>query len=108
MIWLDISVLIFGWAIGQFVFNGFEAHVPWRRRIMKFVVIAGILTIFHQVIGRWLFYTALIAMSLGIALLHGYWFHYRHGIHWRTAQPREKYLALIGAHDRFPPPKNDR
>ncbi|MEJ2263719.1 MAG: hypothetical protein P8X95_09755 [Anaerolineales bacterium] len=25
-----------------------------------------------------------------------YWFHFRHGVHWRTAEPRDRYLQLIG------------
>ena len=39
---------------------------------------------------------AIASPTPGMAILHGYWFHFRYGIHWRTAEPREQYLRLIG------------
>ena len=92
----DAVVFVSGWLIGQRAFRGYEAHVSPGKRLAKFALLAGVFFAIHQLAGRQWFYSLLIVMAAGMALLHGYWFHYRHGIHWRTAEPREKYLRLIG------------
>jgi hypothetical protein len=92
----DALVFASGWLIGQLVFSGYEAHVRPRKRMIKFAFLAAVFFAVHQLVGRQWFYGLLIAMAAGIALLHGYWFQHRHGIHWRTAEPRERYLRLIG------------
>lgn len=96
MITLDMLILVAGWLLAQFLFNGFEAHVPLAKRVSKLLVIFVIFLVIDLFVGRWLFYALLLLMTVGIGILHGYWFHRRHGIHWRTAEPREKYLRLIG------------
>ncbi|MDJ0752782.1 MAG: hypothetical protein QNJ45_04635 [Ardenticatenaceae bacterium] len=95
MLIFDIAVFLSGWAIAQLIFSGYEAHVPWLKRLEKVAVIGLVLVPVQVYLGRPYFYGLLGLMTLGIAILHGYWFHYRHGIHWRTAEPRDKYLALI-------------
>ena len=100
MLWLfDFAVLWSGWFIAQLLFQGFEAHVPWSKRLSKLLIISLVLAAVHRWLGRPFFYGLLLLMSVGIAILHGYWFHYRHGIHWRKAEPRDKYLELIGNTD---------
>lgn len=96
MLLTDIAIFASIWLFAQFAFHGFEAHVPLVKRILKFVVLAGLLFTVYRALGRSAYYMLLGALTLGIATLHGYWFHYKHGIHWRKAEPREKYLALIG------------
>ncbi len=92
----DAVVFVSGWLIGLRVFRGYDAHISLGRRLTKFVLLAAVFAAVHQFAGRPWFYGLLVVMAAGMALLHGYWFHYRHGIHWRTAEPREKYLRLIG------------
>ena len=92
----DAVIFASGWLVGQWVFRGYEAHVRPGKRLLKLVLLAGVFFAIHQLAGRPWFYGLLILMATGMAILHGYWFHYRHGIHWRTAEPREKYLRLIG------------
>lgn len=93
---LDMSIFFAGWLLAQFLFSGYEAHVPLAKRITKFLVLFVIFLAIDYFIGRWAFYGLLLLMTAAIAILHGYWFHHRHGIHWRTAEPRDEYLRLIG------------
>ncbi len=92
----DAVVFVSGWLVGQWLFRGYEAHVRPSKRLVKLVLLAVVFFAIHQLAGRLWFYGLLMVMAVGTAVLHGYWFHYRHGIHWRTAEPREKYLRLIG------------
>ena len=96
MSYWDAAVFVTGWLIGLRVFRGYDAHVRPSRRLIKFGLLAVVFFAIHRLAGRQWFYGVLLVMAAGIAFLHGYWFHYRHGIHWRTAEPREKYLRLIG------------
>lgn len=91
----DLAVMVLGWAVAQKLFAGYEAHVPWPKRLGKLLVMAGMFAGLRAWGGRRAFYAVLGLMTGAIGLLHGYWFHHRHGIHWRTAEPRDRYLALI-------------
>jgi|GEM_PF-1910112 len=95
-VYLDIFIFITIWLVAQVIFHGFEAHVSFTKRLTKLVVMTSILIAIYAIIGRVAYYAALIILSAGIAVLHGYYFHYRHGIHWRKAEPRDRYLQLIG------------
>jgi len=92
----DAVVFDSGWLIGLRIFRGYDAHVHPRKRLIKFALLAVVFFAIHQLAGRQWFIGLLMVMAAGIAILHGYWFHYRHRIHWRTAEPREEYLRLIG------------
>jgi hypothetical protein len=93
--YLDALVFIVIWLVAQRVFHGFEAHVTLTKRLTKFVVLAAILSGIYALAGRDAYYGMLALMAVGIAILHGFYFHYRHGIHWRKAEPRDRYLKLI-------------
>lgn len=93
---LDLSIFVAGWVLAQILFKGYEAHVPLAKRAAKLAVLTLVFSPIHYFFGRGFFYGLLALMSVGIGILHGYWFHYRNGIHWRTAEPRDKYLQLIG------------
>jgi len=92
----DAVLFISGWLAGQWVFRGYEAHVRPSKKLVKLVLLTVVFFGIHQVMGRLWFYGLLLLMAACMAFLHVYWFQYRHGIHWRTAEPREKYLRLIG------------
>lgn len=85
-----------GWVAGQLIFQGYEAHAPPIKRLAKLSVLTLTFAAVRIILGRKFFYSLLGLMSAAMTVLHGYWFHHRHGIHWRTAEPREKYLQLIG------------
>ncbi len=92
---VDLVVVIGGWAAGNVVFNGFEQHLPWHRRLLKLVAMLTVFTAVGVLGGRVAFYVLLAVVGFGITVLHAWWFP-KHGIHWRTAEPRERYLDLIG------------
>ena len=92
----DAIIFVSSWLVGQWVFGGYEAHVRPTKRLAKFVLLGVVFFSIHQLAGRQWFYGLLALMAVGMSVLHVYWFQYRHGIHWRTAQPRERYLRLIG------------
>jgi len=89
-------VFVSGWLLGLRIIRGYDAHLHPGKRLMKCALLAAVFFAIHQLAGRQWVYGLLMVMAASIALLHGYWFHYRHGIHWRTAEPREEYLRLIG------------
>ena len=93
---LDMSIFLLGWLIAQLLFNGYEAHVPLGKRLVKFLVLFVIFLAINLLVGRAVFYCSLLFVTVAIGILHGYWFHHRHGIHWRTAEPRAEYFQLIG------------
>lgn len=93
---LDMAIFISSWAVAQLLFNGYEAHEPWSKRLTKLAVLTAVFLAVRLLLARPYFYGLLGLMTTGIAILHGYWFHYRHDIHWRKAEPRDKYLQLIG------------
>jgi O-antigen/teichoic acid export membrane protein len=96
---LDVLVFSAGWLLAQALFSGYEQHVPLAKRLAKFVVLLLAFVAVRAIAGRTAFYVLLGAMTAAIAVLHGYWFHRRHGVHWRTAEPRDRYFKLIGAID---------
>ena len=91
----DLLFYFAGWVAGQLIFHGYEAHGPPVKRLAKLSVMALIFAAVRIACGRRFFYGLLALMTAGMAVLHGYWFHHRHGIHWRTAEPRGRYLQLI-------------
>lgn len=94
--WLDLALFLGGWGLGQWLFHGYEAHISLPRKLLKLAFLSILLLGIRQGLGREFFYGLLGLLSLGIAGLHGFWFHWRHGIHWRKAEPRDRYLRLIG------------
>ena len=95
-LYFDIALYVSIWVGAQIAFHGYEAHVSLAKRITKFLVLSCLLFAIYRYAGRAYFYGVLGLLSVGIGILHGYWFHYKHGIHWRKAEPREKYYQLIG------------
>ena len=93
----DLFLFLFVWAIAQSVFRAYEAHVSKQKRLLKLAALLAVLAAVHLTVGRIGFYAFLGLLTAGMILLHGYWFHCRHGIHWRTAEPKDRYLTLIGA-----------
>lgn len=93
--YIDATLFMVFWLTAQIIFHGFEAHVPLTKRLTKFIVMSAILGGIYVILGRGAYYGTVAILTVGIAILHGYYFHYRHGIHWRTAEPRERYLELV-------------
>ena len=90
----DFIFVLTGGVIANVVFNNFEKHLPLWRRIGKFAILLLILSAIGFLLGRYGFYGALALLTVGQIVLHGWWFP-RHGINGLSAEPYDKYLALI-------------
>jgi hypothetical protein len=77
-----------------FVFNNFEKHLPFKRRVIKLFVVIGTLAVIGIFFGRYLFWGIIFVMTVGQAILHG-WYFPKEGINGLTAEPYDQYLATI-------------
>ncbi len=75
------------------VFNKFEKHVPMQRRIVKLLIVVGVLSIVGILFSRYAFWGMIGLMTIGQVYLHGVYFP-KHGINGLTAEPYVKYLEL--------------
>ena len=76
------------------VFNNFEKHLPIERRIIKLLVVIGVLAAIGIFLSRYAFWGVIGLMTIGQVYLHG-WYFPKHGINGLTAEPHEKYLEVI-------------
>lgn len=95
MDYIDTTIFVGCWLIAQRVFRGYEADVHLGKRLTKFFLLGLVSLLVHQLAGRLWFYVLLFLAACAIAFLHGYWFHYRHGTHWRTAEPRDRFDSSV-------------
>lgn len=75
------------------VFKKFEKHVPMRRRIVKLLIVVGVLSIIGIVFSRYAFWGMIGLMTIGQIYVHGVYFP-KHGVNGWTAEPYDKYLEL--------------
>jgi hypothetical protein len=84
-------------AAGSILFGRFEQHKPRWRRLLKMLVVIGVVLGIASTAGRaWAF--GLLALPIiGAGVVHLWWLP-RHGINGWTAEPYDKYLALVTGH----------
>ncbi len=75
------------------VFKKFEKHVPMRGRIVKLLIVVGVLSIIGIVFSRYAFWGMIGLMTIGQIYVHGVYFP-KHGVNGWTAEPYDKYLEL--------------
>jgi len=92
--WFDVSVVLGLFAAGSILFGRFEQHKPRVRRLLKVVVILAVTVGLASTAGRiWAY--GVLAVPLAVAAwVHLVWLP-RHGISGWTAEPYDKYLALV-------------
>lgn len=66
-------ILILGWIIGNIIFNNFEKHLPFYRRIIKLVFIITLFFVVDLIFGKVGFYVLIGLFFLGIFILHFWW-----------------------------------
>lgn len=91
---LHLSLVLLGIAIGNVVFNNFEKHLPWWRRALKHGLVFAVVAAVRVLLGPWALLAVLIALTAGQLALHA-WYFPKHGVNGLTAEPYERYLALI-------------
>ena len=94
-LWIDVATMASLFAIGNILFGHFEERTPKWRRILKFFVMTGVVTLISATAGRAWSAALLGALFSFVFVLHLWWLP-KHGIHPWTAEPKEKYYALRG------------
>jgi uncharacterized membrane protein len=89
-----LVVLIIASAAYFVVFNNFEKHLPAQRRVVKLLVVIGVLTTIGILFGRYAFWGVITLMTIGQVILHA-WYFPKQGINGLTAEPYDKYLVTI-------------
>ena len=104
--WFVVALVMGIFAIGSVVFGRFEQHKPRGRRVLKQLVVVGLVLTIDRTAGRSWALGLLALPALAAAIVHFWWLP-KHGINGWTAEPYPAYLALIGARgtrDTPPPP----
>ncbi len=92
--WFDVAVVMSIFAIGSVVFGKFEQHKPRWRRVLKQVLVLAVVLSLVASIGRGWAYGVLALPVIGAAYVHLWWLP-KHGINGWTAEPYDRYLALV-------------
>ena len=89
-----LVVLMIASAAYFVVFNNFEKHLPAQRRVVKLLVVIGVLATIGILFGRYAFWGVIALMTIGQIILHA-WYFPKQGINGLTAEPYDRYLATI-------------
>jgi hypothetical protein len=100
-LWFDIAVVMSIFAFGNVLFGRFEEHKPRGRRVVKVALVTAVTVLLSATAGRVWAYGVLALPALAAAYVHLYWLP-KHGISGWTAEPRDKYLALLESRKRRP------
>jgi hypothetical protein len=91
---LELALLLVLQVVGTETFAPFEIETPAWRKILKWLIVAGITLGLYTFIGHW---AAAVPVSLGLL---GLTFHFiwckKNGIHPLRATPRRRYYELRG------------
>jgi hypothetical protein len=93
--WFDVALIMTVFAVGNVLFGHFEAHRPPWRRVLKVVLVTALFVGVSAAAGRGWMFALLGASFVGVAVIHGWWLP-KHGVSGWTAEPRERYFALLG------------
>ena len=93
--WMEIAVVAIIFAVGNIVFGHWEERTPKWRRLLKFVLMTGLVVLISATAGRPWAFGFLGLLFVAVLLIHGWWLP-RLGINGWTAEPKEKYYALRG------------
>ncbi len=93
--WFDVAIMALLFALGNILFGHFEAHrSPWRR-VVKMAIGLPLFVGLSVVAGRGWMYALMGATLVALVVVHGWWLP-KHGVNGWTAEPRERYFALLG------------
>jgi hypothetical protein len=92
--WFDVALVMSIFAIGNILFGHFEEHKPKGRRVLKVVIVVGVIAALSVMGLRWVAYTVIGLMGLAAAYVHIWWLP-SHGVNGWTGEPKEKYYELL-------------
>src|SRR5262249_2576166 len=94
-LWIDVSAMASLFAVGNILFGQFEEKTPKWRRVLKFFIMTGAVTILSATAGR-AWSVGFVGSLLAVAtVIHG-WGRPKPGINGPTGERKEKYYALRG------------
>ena len=97
--WFDFALLYALLSIGSILFGHFEDWKPKWRRVLKIGMWTAIFFALLQFGGRPWAWGVMGALLIVVVYLHAVWLPSK-GINGWTAEPRDKYLELVGAKQR--------
>jgi len=95
-LWIDVAAMATIFALGNILFGHFEEKTPKWRRVLKFFLMTGGVTLISAMAGRAWAIGFVGSLFAAVAVIHGWWLPTRHGINGFTGEPKEKYYALRG------------
>lgn len=104
--WFDVAVVMTVFMLGHLCFGRFVEHQSRARRLLKSSVGVGLLVATTAWGGRTWMYLLLASIVAAVAVVHGWWLP-RNGVNGWTAEPRDRYRALLklapaGANEKRP------
>jgi hypothetical protein len=93
--WFDVALIATLLAFGNAWFGRFAEHEPRWRRTAKIVVGLTLFTGVSVAAGRGWMYAAVAVTLAAVTVVHAWWLP-KHGVNGWTAEPRERYYALLG------------
>ena len=99
--WFDVALVAMLLAVGNAVLGRFAEHEPRWRRLLKIALGTALFVGVSMAAGRaWMY--GLIGLTVAAVLAVHAWWLPKHGVNGWTAEPRERYYALLGrdAHGR--------
>lgn len=94
--WFDLALYFALLSVGGICFGRFEDWKPRWRRLLKTGIVTGVFLAALALGGRPVAWGLIAAILCAAAWVHLVWLP-RHGINGWTAEPRERYLELVGA-----------
>jgi hypothetical protein len=92
--WFTVALVMTIFAVGGVIFGRFEQHKPRWRRVLKQVLVLAVFVLADRLGGRSWVYGLLGVFALAAVVVHAWWLP-KHGISGWTAEPYDRYLALI-------------
>ncbi len=72
-LWFDIAIVMTIFAVGSILFGHFEEHRPKWRRILKVLIVLGVVLTLSATVGRAWAFGVLALPLLGAAFIHLRW-----------------------------------
>lgn len=98
-LWVETTVVMSIFAVGNILFGHFEQHRPPLRRLAKVAVMLCVTLLLSHTLGRAWGLGWLVVPLAAAAYVHRRWLP-SHGVNGWTGEPRERYLALLAEHER--------
>ena len=93
--WFDVAMATTVLMLGHIYFGRFEEHRPRWRRLLKSVLLVAMLVGITAWAGRVWMFGFLGVIAVGVLVIHAWWLP-RQGVNGWTAEPRDRFYALVG------------